>query len=368
MNNSITQVIGSLRSQAQELWPEAPPEDFKIVRHFARPYSQVYRLQLVAPHSSASRFVYAKLHAPGAKLQARPEKYLARLETEFKAGRRLYETLRHEREIAVVKPVACYPDFLAIVSEEAPGESLANVIAREAKLWPAPGKLEQLAQYCQRAGQALAAMQKATAEVSRFAPAELLEYIDVRMRRLLESRQVPFSPADRRQIIKFLEAAIPAIPAEQLGLCGAHGDYAPFNLLACPEKITIVDFTMFRTGSVYNDLTYFYHRLEGYLHKPIYRAATIRRLQEEFLRGYMEKLDGSKSLKASSVALAGAREWHVADDLLFKILWLKHVVNNYSAIMRQRVVAKGKKLSLPVQLFNQHVFRRYNRWLSRFCQ
>jgi hypothetical protein len=112
---------------------------------------------------------------------------------------------------------------------------------------------------------------------------------------------------------------------------------------------------MFKTGSVYNDLTYFYHRLEGYLHKPIYRARTIRRLQDEFLCGYVEKMNGG-------------REWRVADDLLFKLLWIKHVVNNYSAITRQRVVANGKKLSLPVQLFNRHVLRRYNRWLNQFCR
>jgi aminoglycoside phosphotransferase (APT) family kinase protein len=366
MNNGVTHVIGELRSQANELWPESPPEDFKIMRHIARPYSHVYRLQLVARRQPLPRFVYAKFLAPGAKFQADPEKYLTRLETEFQTGRRLHEALRHEREVAVVKPVAYYPKFLAIVSEEAPGESLANVIAREAKLWPAADKLDQLTEYCRRAGQALAAMQKTTVEASRFEPAGLLEYIEVRLQRLLESRQVPFSSADRRQIIKFLETALPMIPAEQLGLCGVHSDYAPFNLLACPEKITVVDFTMFKIGSVYNDLTYFYHRLEGYLHKPIYRVPTIRRLQEAFLRGYVEK---AGDLKASGRrGLAGGQEWRVADDLLFKLLWIKHVVNNYSAVMRQRVVAKGKKISLPAQLFNRHVFRRYNRWLNQFCQ
>jgi len=354
MNDGIKQVIAELRSQAHELWAEVPPEDFRIVRHLTRPYSTVYRLQLVVRDALLPRFIYAKILAPGTKFQVDAEKYLTRLETEFNAGRRLHAAFYREKEFATIKPMAYYPELLAIVSEEAPGESLAAVIAREGKLWPVAEKLEQLARHCRRAGQALAAMQKATAEVSRFDPSKLLEYIDVRLQRLLESKQTPLSPADRQQIIKFLELAIPTIPSGQLGLCGTHGDYAPFNLLAAPEKITVVDFTMFKLGSVYNDLTYFYHRLEGYLHKPTYRSQTIRRLQDEFLRGYVEK--------------AGGEEWRGADDLLFKILWIKHVVNNYSAIMRQRVVAKGEKLPLPVQLFNQHVFHRYNRWLNRFCQ
>jgi hypothetical protein len=357
MENGIEQVVAKLRSQAGELWPEAPPEDFRIARHFVRPYSNVYRLQLAERSPAAPpRFIYAKLLSRRATFQSHPEKYVARLAAEFAIGRRLHAALGNAEEFGIVKPVAYYPEDLAMVTEEAPGAPLSNVITRHARLWPSAAKLDQLATHCRRAGQALAAIQQATREVSRYDPAELIEYIDVRMQRLLESGRVPFSAADRRQILRFLEAAIAAVPLEQLGLCGCHSDYAPFNVLAAAEKITVADFTMFKPGSVYNDLTYFYHRLEGYLHKPVYRPQTIARLQEEFLRGYT----------AARGHDGHAR--HIADDLLFKVFWIKHVVNNYSAIMRQRVVIKGNKLSLPAQLFNQHVFRRYNRWLNEVCQ
>ncbi len=360
MDNGIKQVIAKLKSQAQELWPEAPPGDFHLVRHFVRPYSDVYRLQLVAPpeHLPAmpARFIYVKILARRVTFQTNPEKYVTRLAAEFAVGRRLHAALGNAKEFGIVKPVAYYPDDLAMVTEEAPGAPLSKVISRDARFWPSTASVERLATHCRRAGYALAAIQQATREVSRYNPAELIEYIDVRMQRLLESGRVPFSAADRRQIVRFLETAIPAIPVEQLGLCGSHSDYAPFNVLAAAEKITVADFTMFKVGSVYNDLTYFYHRLEGYLHKPVYRPQTIHRLQEEFLRGYTTGWGHN------------GREWRVVDDLLFKIFWIKHVVNNYSAIMRQRVVIKGNKLSLPVQLFNQHVFRRYNRWLNEFCR
>jgi len=103
-------------------------------------------------------------------------------------------------------------------------------------------------------------------------------------------------------------------------------------------------------------LTYFHHRLEGYLHKPIYRLQTIRRLQNAFLDGYVETMGKTK------------QQWRVAGDLLFKIHWIKHVVNNYSALVRQRVVSTSKAAPFSAQLFNRHVFRRYNRWLNQFCQ
>lgn len=355
MDSGITQVLARLRAQSHELWPEAPPQEFRIVHHLPRPYSNVYRLQLVSPQVAAS-FVYVKILAPKTKSPADPEKYVARLAAEFNVGQRLHERFRNEKEFAVIKPVAYYPEFLAIVSEEAPGESLAHLIAREGRFWPAAEKMERLAKHCRRAGQALAAMQKVTPESARFNPADLIEYIDLRLQRLVASEQTPFASADRRQILKFLETAIPAIPPEQLGSCGTHGDYAPFNLLAAPEKITVADLTMFKTGSAYNDLTYFHHRLEGYLHKPIYRRQTIRHLQNAFLDGYVEAMGKTK------------QQWRVTADLLFKILWIKHVVNNYSALMRQRVAPASKAAPLSAQLFNRHVFRRYNLWLKQFCR
>lgn len=351
MNSSITQIIAQLRAQASEIWPEAPPKDFQIVRHLVRPYSNVYRLQLTAP---ASRFVYVKILTPGAKFERNPEKYLTRLSTEFNAARRLQVALQDEAEIAVIKPLAYFPEWLAIITEEAAGVTLADLINREGRFWPAAEKLEQLAKHCCRAGHALAAMQKVTSETPRFDPVELLGYIDERLQRLVKSQEAPLSVADRQQIIKFLEHTIPAIPMQQLGLCGTHGDYAPFNVLATTEKITVADFTMFKVGSVYNDLTYFYHRLEGYLHKPVFRPATIQKLQGAFVAGYGEAMGKNKS-----------RPGH--DDLLFKIFWIKHIVNNYSAIMRRRVLAKGKTLAWPVQLFNRRVFQRYNRCLQQFC-
>jgi hypothetical protein len=358
MDNQIKPVILKLRSQARELWPENPPTDFAIVRRFLRPYSQVYRIQLLSnpAHANAAppRFIYAKIMTPGEKFQADPEKYTNRLATEFLAARRLSEALSKTNEYTVVKPVAYYPELLTMVTVEAPGESLSGLIQREGKLTPAIDKMEQLAKHCRRAGLALAAIQKVTMNETRFDPASLAEYIDVRLHRLMESDSVPFTAADRQQILRFLAEAIPAIPAAQLVQCGCHSDYAPFNVLAAPEKITVVDFTMFKVGSVYNDLTYFYHRLEGYLHKPIYRPATIRRMQEAFLQGYVEA--------------NGRPTWRAESDLLFKVFWIRHVVNNYSAIMRQRVVITGRHLSLPARLFNRYVFHRYTRWLNDACR
>jgi hypothetical protein len=90
------------------------------------------------------------------------------------------------------------------------------------------------------------------------------------------------------------------------------------------------------------------------LHKPIFSAPAIHALQRAFLHGYNQ---------------ARSREnCPIEQDSMFHIFSIKHVINNYSAIMRKRVVGPAARLSLPVRWFNRRVFRRYNEWLMRACK
>lgn len=341
-------VIQRLLSEAKKLWPDAPAPAISITQKFSRPYSTVYRLQFRSAGESSSPALYAKVFRPSAKNLQNQQKYLQRLQTEFEVAQQLRAALPEQAQFAFVRPVAYYPELLALVTEESRGRVLAEIISDACKPWALRKALEQTVLHCRRAGQALAAMQAATRSATPFDPDEFLDYVKLRLQRLLESTSVPFSSNDYKLVRNFLERALLVLPAEQLTQCGCHSDYAPFNLLADEERVTVLDFSMFKTGSCYNDVTYFHHRVEGYLHKPIYRTDAIRTVQRAFLEGYN--------------AACGRTQNPVENDLLFRVLWMKHVINNYSAIMRNRV-GRGKRVSLTLRAFNQHIFRRYNEWL-----
>ncbi len=350
-------VVQRLLSEAQRLWPAAPPVAITIAQKVSRPYSTVYRLHLAnrVEASAAQRpaVLYAKIFRPSAHNLHNQQKYLDRLQIEFEIAEQLHAALQGQSHFGVVRPVVYYPELLALVTEEAQGRVLAEIVAEACKHWSLRNALERAVLHCRRAGQALAAMQAATRVAGSFDCNELFEYIKIRLQRLLESEAAPFSAADHKLVLNFLERALTNIPTDQLAQCGCHCDYAPFNVLADDERVTVLDFSMFKIGSCYNDATYFHHRLEGYLHKPIFSASAIQAAQRAFLEGYN---------------YACARANHpIENDLLFRVLWTKHVINNYSAIMRNRV-GRGLRLPSATRMFNRHIFRRYNNWLMRMCR
>ncbi len=350
-------VIARLRAEATQLWPETPPATITCAQKFSRPYSTVYRLLLNYPPGPIAparpRALYAKIFRPSQKNLQQQQKYLDRLQIEFEVAAHLHERLHAEPGIGIVRPLAYYPDLLALVTEEAPGENLADIVSAACKRWALRNTLHQAVLHCHRAGTALAAMQVATEQTERGEASEILEYIDVRLQRLRASEAVPFSEADYKRVRHFLEQTLQRVPRAQLAQCGCHCDYAPFNLLADNARVTVLDFSMYKVGSCYNDVTYFHHRLQSYLHKPIFNPAAIRTVQSAFLEGYNQAL--------------GRERDPIEKDLMFRVMWMKHVINNYSALMRNRV-GGGRREALPVRMFHQHVFRRYNAWLQHMSR
>lgn len=354
MAEAIDEVIRRLSSSdATALWHGSAPGKISLAGKSQRAYSTIYRLQVESADQKTARIVYTKVYKLSPRHRDNPTKPRNKLKNEFESAQRLQAHLNGHHQYAVVKPIVYYLDLLTIVTENAQGEPLADALESSCKLWHGRRRLEEAMVSCRRAGEALAAIQRATVESQKFNPFELLPYVDIRLQRLVDG-EAPFSDNDRKQILQFLEKAMAKVPADQLGQCGCHGDYAPFNVLAGPAGVTVMDFATFKTGSLYNDVAYFHHRVEGYLHKPSFSAAAIRSVQQAFLSGYNHG--------------AGREQRAIADDLLFKIFWIKHVINNYSAVMRKKVMTARDRSSLAVYLFNRHVFRRYNQWLKQMCQ
>jgi hypothetical protein len=108
------------------------------------------------------------------------------------------------------------------------------------------------------------------------------------------------------------------------------------------EGVGVVDFAMYQSGSVYHDLTHFYHRLTILRHKPIYRRSVIRELTEAFLEGYAGK----------------AR----LDSPLFSLFVVQHLVCHCVMIVQ------CQPTSLKEKLFNKTILATYARQLRRWSK
>ncbi len=79
-------------------------------------------------------------------------------------------------------------------------------------------------------------------------------------------------------------------------MAGVHGDFSLSNVVYSGKETVLIDFSNLETGSVYYDLTRFYHQLGLLLHKPSFGTATISRLRKAFVAGYDEKLNEASPL------------------------------------------------------------------------
>ncbi|HHL71938.1 MAG TPA: aminoglycoside phosphotransferase family protein [Bacteroidetes bacterium] len=346
MKKEIDGILDRLRTEPERYFGSAQPPELHIVKKVWRPYSRVYRVE-ARQGGAVSRFFWVKMFIISERILKKAEKHLARIKTEFDIAQELSEHFTTVEHIHVVQPMALFPDKATVVTWESPGEPLSTLIEKKARLWPAAQAIEEIEQYMHLSGKALATMQKLTRTEELFDPAALRDYVDIRLQRLVKIRSARFSEAMREQVLNTFDRLIPEIPQEHLWVCGKHGDFGAFNILAGNGEVTLTDFTMYGPGSPYIDVSYFIHRLRGFLHKPTYRPEIIARFEQAFVDGY------------------GVPD--VREHALFTLSMIRHVTNNYSSLARNRIGGYAK-IPMPHKLwFNKKIFRSYHAWLEQTC-
>ena len=256
----------------------------------------------------------------------------------------IYESFKqHSQDYNCMKPIACFPADLILIMEECPGEPFMRLMSAGARFWPAVERRKALARYCYLSGKWLKIFQESTIKGdARLDPEELVQYIDVRLQKLVARSAIPFSEKLRSRILTFLEAKGPGAAAE-LAIAGVTGDFVPANVLVDRDRVAVLDFGMFNYGSTFQDLAQYYQHIDFFRQKPVYSPAIISDLQETFLRGYDSNFDSNK--------------------VLFDVFRIRAIVNRLSAT----TVRKWANLPLHVRLFNRWAFRLQLDELGRLC-
>ncbi|HSF59963.1 MAG TPA: phosphotransferase, partial [Candidatus Binatia bacterium] len=183
-----------------------------------------------------------------------------RIENEFAAATMIYEAFKQSsQDYNRVKPIACFPADLILVMEECPGEPLMRLISTRARFWP-PFKIRKvLGRYCYLSGTWLKIFQQSTIRGdAHLDPGELVQYIDVRLRKLVARSAIPFSETLRSRILNCLEAKARQVGAGDLGIAAVTGDFVPANVLVEKQRVAVLDFGMFNYGSIFQDLAQYY--------------------------------------------------------------------------------------------------------------
>ncbi len=266
-------VIDELRRNAAAHFG-VPNVEIEPLRRIEGPYSNVLR---VAVHAGpAQSHAYIKVFKPRGNSpedRARVERFLLR---EFGAATTLHQGLAGERDLGALRPIACLPEHRAIVTAEVSGTPFADVLLRS----PAT----RVSEIAARIGRWVRAYQDVAATGGEIELDERRRYVDDRLRLLVPAI---LDEQERLDVLDRLDRLSIAIGWASVPAVAIHADLTPTNVLVGADgRVTVLDFTMAKTGTRLHDLAHMYFHLDRFVrHHPSRRDAGTR-AKRALLEGY----------------------------------------------------------------------------------
>jgi Phosphotransferase enzyme family len=302
-------VIAELARNATQHFGSAPVR-IEPVRRFDGPYSTVLNVRISDATSQTGAFI--KIFRP----QSGTESELARvgrfLEREFRATTALHEALASQTEIGALRPIACLPEHRAIVTAEVQGQRFADLLASAN---PDEGRVVSAAR---RIARWIKAYQRIAPASGSIELAERREYIDDRLR-LLENRIL--TPSERRSVLARVDD-LAGVIGRSVPAVAIHADLTPANVLVENDgRVTVLDFTMAKTGTALHDLAHLYFHVSSFGVQKRSRAALADSVRHALLEGFDESL--------------------TPRDALFRLMMLQHAVCHVAMLAKRRVPLAG---------------------------
>jgi Phosphotransferase enzyme family len=270
----------------------------RLVELIKRPSSQIIKIEIEFENSKNN--ILVKVFKPKNSSSNHFQEMRDRVRKDFDVTLMVHERLKSYPGYSTAEPVACFPELLAIVMIESPGQNLRDLIINKATYYPSKTTLDQLAEYSFACGQWLTIFQDITREKAQgnLQPHDVVRDIDLRLSKLVQKHGEFFSSQLRRQVLNYSERQALKVQDADLRLCGVHGDFCPANILVNGREITVLDFEMFKVGSIYQDFTYYLRHLETLSQKPVFRPKTLSILREAFVIGYDKNIDTTAPIVA----------------------------------------------------------------------
>jgi aminoglycoside phosphotransferase (APT) family kinase protein len=287
----------------------APGARVEIVRPIEGSFSSVRRVRIRTPERTM--FAYIKILKARGEPGADPAMADRWLKREYRATQAVYEARHRDPRIGAVRPIAWFPEYRAIVTEEVPGRTLGELLAEGHR------PHDELAAISESVGAWVRLYQAVMPASGLVSIAERREYLDVRLKRL---RGRVLTEADRDETLRRFDQLAIAVASPTVPAVAIHADLSPLNVIVDDTgRLTVIDFTMAKTGTALHDLTHIYFHFELMAARHPARRASLRALQRALLSGY-------------SPALA-------PDDPLFRLMLLQHGVCHVAVMAERRVPA-----------------------------
>ena len=298
-----------------------------------RPFSHLIRVAVVGNDGSAPvSHLFVKVFKRKT-IDGRPHEMEDRVARDFESTRRIHRALAPHPHVGAVPPVACYPDLLAIVTEEVPGPTLLDFLQRESAWRPGHDTMQRCVATMENVGRWIKVFQESNPIGPDQAPGNVKEYVDLRLQRIVSASAGEFSEEDRRQVLAHIDRLASQIAPGALRQVLAHSDLSLGNVIVAADGVVVLDFAMAHPDSRLQDVAKVYFQVSLLAMKPRYAAAVLRALQSALLRGFDPSLS--------------------ADSAAFRLVLLVHRINHLGGLYVNRA-------PMMEQLYNRAV-----RWHHR---
>lgn len=288
----------------------APGAELEIVRRIDGAFSSV--CQVNVRHASHTTSAYLKILKPRRPGQEESDMIDRMLKREYLATRALHEALDQDRQIGAVRPLAWLPEHRALVTEEAQGRPLGELLTSNAR---SAGELAAVAGRVGRWIRTYQSLVQTSESVAVVAFDERRAYVDVRLAGLVGR---VLSPAERQAALARFDALVREIGTATVPAVAIHADLNPLNIIVQEDgRVTVIDFTMAKAGTIYHDLShlYFHLALGGARHRR--RRQAYAEMRRALLEGYAPGLSPG--------------------DSLFRLMMLVHGVCHVALLAERRV-------------------------------
>lgn len=249
-----------------------------------RPYSIVAKCKVVG--MNVEKGVYVKYYRKKRE-DVTNNSIISSLRRDFETLAHYYKKFNGDQKFGVVKPLFVVPEKYILVTQEAIGKNLFQLIERDAAFYPSKNKQLDLNEKLRLTG----AWLRYFHSLDSFSPAEysidaLIEYMIVRLDILTEDKRRHFPVAYRNKILKFVGENKHDILDAELILHSSHNDFNLGNIIFENGRVTALDFAKTKKDSFLLDVSRIYHQLYLMTFKPQYRMGIIKRLQKALLEGF----------------------------------------------------------------------------------
>lgn len=300
-----------------------------------RPFSHLLKIAVSAEGDADRRQMFVKIF----KSNGSPddiERMRRRVVHDFERTREIHRAMSAWPDLGVITPVACHPQYLTTVTEEAPGRPLFEHLQAHVG-WRMASGVEPDATM-ERIGRWVRAFQAAAPSSAVVSLDALRAYVDVRLARLTTVPAAAFGADDRRRVLAYIDRMGSRVEALDLQAVAIHGDLALGNILVSPGRVTVLDFAMAGTGTRLHDLSRLFVQVELMALKPQMRTARLQAANRALLRGFDAALTPQQPM--------------------FRLLSMLHRVNHFLTMS----ISRGP---FPASVYNWHVRRHHRAWITR---